>query len=170
VRVRRRTNKVAKSQYKVITLALLLFSSSCLCMPIVPPEPPPKEETRPSWAPDGQSLVYECYLDGPVQQSGVIDRLVEPNGRLSFYTKDAADLCLSNVNKRDQVRLTNDPGGDWYPIWSPDGSRYCPIRMRIIDTGAKTIYGHSKSSWRKASDRTERDPGLLFGSHIGLPD
>jgi hypothetical protein len=32
------------------------------------------------------------------------------------------------------------------------------------------MYGHSKSSWRKASDRTKRDPGLLSGSHIGLPD
>jgi hypothetical protein len=31
------------------------------------------------------------------------------------------------------------------------------------------MYGHSKSSWGTANDRTERDPGLS-GSNIGLPD
>lgn len=106
----------------------LSVSLGCLCSLIAPLEPPPREETRPSWAPDGQRLVYECYLDGPVDRPGIIDRLFEPAGQLSFYTLEAADLCISDINKQDQVRLTNDPGGDWHPAWSPDGSRIAYFR------------------------------------------
>jgi len=114
---------------KITSLLGLLFTSlGCLCSLIAPLEPPPKEEDWPSWAPDSQQLVYECYLDGPVSRRGVIDRLVEEGGRLSFYTPEAADLCISDVNKHDQVRLTDDPGGDWHPVWSPDGSQIAYLR------------------------------------------
>jgi hypothetical protein len=32
--------------------------------------------------------------------------------------------------------------------------------MRIIDAGAKMMYGSSPSPWREGNDRTGRDPGL----------
>lgn len=59
---------------------------------------------------------------------GNIDRLVEEGGRLSFYTSEAADLCISDINAHDQVRLTSDSGGDWHPAWSPDGTQIAYIR------------------------------------------
>ncbi|MBN1814228.1 MAG: PD40 domain-containing protein [Anaerolineae bacterium] len=109
-------------------LGFLFFSLGCLCSLIAPLEPPPKEENWPSWAPDSQRLVYECYLDGPVDHPEGIDRLVEEGGRFSFYTSEAADLCISDVNKHDQVRLIDDSGGDWHPVWSPDGSQIAYLR------------------------------------------
>lgn len=108
-------------------LGFLSFSLGCLC-PSIMPEPPPNEESWPSWAPDGERMVYECYLDGPVDSPGFIDRLFEAGGRLSFYTPEAADLCISDVSKHDQMRLTDDPGGDWHPAWSPDSSQIAYLR------------------------------------------
>lgn len=108
-------------------LGILFASLGCLCPLSAPVEPPPKEESWPSWAPDSQRLVYECYLDGPIDSPGVID-LLNGTASMSFYTPDAADLCITDVGKHDQVRLTSDAGGDWHPVWSPEGSQIAYLR------------------------------------------
>ncbi len=107
-----------------VMLALGCLISACLRF-----VPPPDEEDWPSWAPDGQRLVYECYLDGPVDKDrGFISRLNHENADLTFYTPEAADLCISDSDGNDMVRLTRDKGGDWHPAWSPDGSRIAYLR------------------------------------------
>jgi hypothetical protein len=118
---------VVMSIVGILILGVLLVVCVFLSIVIPPLDPPPKEEDWPSWAPDGQQMVYECYLDGPVDRPDKISCL---NGGpcLPYYTPDAADLCISNVNKHDQVRLTNALGGDWRPIWSPDGSQIAYLR------------------------------------------
>lgn len=111
-------------------LGLLLISLGCPC-PLLMPDPPPKEEAWPSWAPDGQRLVYECYLDGPIQEgSRSIFDLGEAEGVFqSFYTPEAADICISDLDGYNQVRLTRNRGGDWHPVWSPDGSQIAYLRQ-----------------------------------------
>jgi len=109
---------------------LLFVCSGCLC-PLIVPDPPPKEEAWPSWSPDGQRLTYECYLDGPIQGgSRSILNLGEAEGVFqSFYAPEAADICISDFDGHNQVRLTKDPGGDWHPVWSPDGSQIAYLRQ-----------------------------------------
>lgn len=125
-------NNVKEILKKLVLLGLLFTALGCV-LPCVYLfniwfEPPPKEENWPSWAPDSQRLVYECYLDGPIARPKGIGRFFEPGAELSFYTPEAADLCTSDINKSDQVRLTDDSGGDWHPAWSPDGSQIAYLR------------------------------------------
>jgi Tol biopolymer transport system component len=152
-------------------------------LPFASSEPPPKEENWPSWAPDGQRLVYECYLDGPIDSPSILAQL---NGiaSMSFYTLDAADLCITDVGKHDQVRLTSDAGGDWHPVWSPDGSQIAYLRedgiyvitlegqnrrqlVPVDSTGLKLVW-RSKSmgivTWSPEGDR------LLFSGCLEHQD
>jgi Tol biopolymer transport system component len=82
--------------------------------------------TSPSWAPDGKRLVYECYLEGPTEggECSFTDRLVEPPDFCqAYYRPEAADICVMDIDKGQRIHLTQDPGGDWHPSWSPDGSQ-----------------------------------------------
>lgn len=92
-------------------------------------KPPPDEEAWPSWSPDSQWLVYECYRKGPVDARGFIDRLAEPNGDLTFYKPEAADLCISEVGSGVESRVVTNAGGDWRPSWSPDGTHIAYLRQ-----------------------------------------
>jgi len=105
-------------------LGILSVSLACLA-PLTGPAPPPQEEDWPSWAPDSQRLVYECYRDGPTHHDDWLD-LEGPYQ--SYYTEEAADLCISDIDGRNQVHLVDDSGGNWHPSWSPDGSHIAYLR------------------------------------------
>ena len=47
---------------------------------------PVQEEAAPHWSPDGQSIAYVCYVEGPTS------RIAEDNGY--HYTAEAADICI----------------------------------------------------------------------------
>ena len=69
---------------------------------------PIEEETSPSWSPDGQYLVYECYIDGPTSD------IAEGNG--VRFGDEAADICKIEVSGGNPIRLTTDIGADRYPV------------------------------------------------------
>ena len=61
--------------------------------------PGPQSKERPSWSPDGTSIVFVCRWG------------------------TATDLCIVNRDGTGLVRLTEDAQRDDQPAWSPDGTR-----------------------------------------------
>lgn len=57
---------------------------------------------RPSWAPDGNRIVFECQVS---------------------FNPNISDICLVNRDGSNFLRLTADTAYQGSPAWSPDGSR-----------------------------------------------
>lgn len=74
----------------------------------------------PTWSPDGQRIAFQSTAFG----SG--------SGNIV-----AVDIYAINLDGSNQVRLTNDPGDDLGPKWSPDGSR---IAFSSSRDGDEEIY------------------------------
>lgn len=115
-----------------------LLGSICVALgcSIITPDPPPKEEMWPNWSPDSQQLVYECYLDGPIGEGSrsILDFDEGEGIYQSFYAPEAADICITDLNVNNQIRLIDDSGRDWKPVWSPDGTQIAYFRWDGIYT------------------------------------
>lgn len=96
------------------------------CYLITRPVPPPKEEEWPSWSPDGRQVAYECYVAGPHEGGGFFSSLNRGGG--PFFTAEAADLCITDLDRHKRVHLISEEGGDWRPSWSPDGTQIAYLR------------------------------------------
>lgn len=106
--------------------------------------PPPAEALRPSWSPDAQQLAFECYLDGPINEGVSAFRAAgeyEGYGQPT-YSDEAADICVIDATGDNLVHLINEPGGDWYPLWSPDGSMIAYLRNDGIYATTPDGYDH----------------------------
>ena len=59
-------------------------------------------------------------------------------GRIAFVsTRDGnQEVYVVNTDGTGLTRLTNDPGADYFPAWSPDGSRIATLDFpsRTVDT------------------------------------
>ena len=62
----------------------------------------PPTVTSPAVSPDGKKVVF---------------------AKLSFVDGNEYDLYLMDADGSNEIRLTNNPGADYQPDWSPDGTR-----------------------------------------------
>ena len=84
-----------------------------------------------SWSPDGSRITFvnDLPIDDPVPDA-------EPGERQLFRTYDV-EIYAIDPDGGNLQRLTDSPGEDWYPSWSPDGSR---ISFSSVRTGDWEIY------------------------------
>ena len=115
------------------------------------PEPPrlyrftsyPGVETMPSFSPDGKQIAYVRSQHDPV---GIFTG-PRQGGQANIYTKLVGALT--------ELRLTNHPGADYYPAWSPDGQY---IAFYKLEPGASGFYiisalgGHERRITNEAAE------------------
>jgi Tol biopolymer transport system component len=124
-----------------------------------------EEDRSPSWSPDGNRLVVECYIDGPSESIA--------ENYLRHYTEEAADICIVDLKGHSRSRITKDTGADKYPIWSPDGSQIAYTRHDGIyaihpDSSSQRQLMHHSNAFNDI-DRVIWSPNgkqLLFSAHL----
>jgi Tol biopolymer transport system component len=79
-------------------------------------------ETSPAWSPDGTKLVFSSL------------REISP----TFPDGGNYDIYVMNADGTSLVRLTNFPGNELQPTWSPDGSKIAFVADG--DGGLSQIY------------------------------
>jgi Tol biopolymer transport system component/DNA-binding winged helix-turn-helix (wHTH) protein len=114
----------------------------------------PEAETMPAFSPDGKQIAYVRAEHEPA------DFMQGQVGRANIYTK--------LIGAATELRLTDDPGADYYPAWSPDGQY---IGFYRDQPGASGIYivsalgGHE----RRISNKKVGEGGLRWlrdGRHL----
>ena len=124
---------------------------------------PAGEDCRqPAWAPAGDLVVFQCTADGgeswtlfvadpdgddrrplATAELDATDASFSPDGRWVVFSgggEALADLWAAEVDGTGLVQLTDDPGYEGAPSWSPDGSRVAFERSDgEPDGGATTI-------------------------------
>ncbi len=66
----------------------------------------PNDDRDPSWSPDGKRIAFLSMRDGHFI-GGI----------------PTSEIYVMDADGKNQLRLTNNPNGDWSPSWSPDGKR-----------------------------------------------
>ena len=82
----------------------------------------PGIDEYPTWSPDGTRIAFHCTMGG-----------VNPNGTGDF------EICVMNRDGTGLHRLTDTPGENTQPDWSPDGEwivvRVQPARLAVAAVG-----------------------------------
>jgi Tol biopolymer transport system component len=107
----------------------------------------PEGACQPSWSPDGSKLVFVSPCAGPA----VISQT--PPKNTSLYVID--------VEGSNLTPLTNTPGGDFEPAWSPDGTH---IAFTSFRDGTMQVY-----SLNLADQSAARLTNLAAGAEARQP-
>jgi Tol biopolymer transport system component len=91
---------------------------------------------QPSYSPDGKKIAYS-YNPKPGD------------------SKSWSDIYVANVDGANPVRLTNTgtKGDNWYPVWSPDGSRIAFNSMRDGNTELYVMNADGSNQIRLTNNR-----------------
>jgi dipeptidyl aminopeptidase/acylaminoacyl peptidase len=120
--------KTKRNTYFILGLTILGFCFISIILALKPLRQPLVEEESPNWAPNGQYMAMVCYLDGPTEE------IADTN--LSYFTAEAADICITDIDGDNTFRLTKSLGEERRPVWSPDSTRIAYIRsdgIYIVD-------------------------------------
>ena len=102
----------------------------------------PANDWGPDWSPDGSTIAFNSDRDGgplrgylvdpdgsnlrPLGVDGWVEYLsFSPDGRRVVYEGHADgdyDVYVADIATGESRQLTDSPGGDGWPAWSPDGS------------------------------------------------
>jgi Tol biopolymer transport system component/DNA-binding beta-propeller fold protein YncE len=129
---------------------------------------PAANDDQPEWSPDGSRIAFASDRSGGWQiyvmncdGTGVYCVTCSLDGENSFHhwspdatqfvfrsTRDGnAEIYTVNVDGTNPVRLTDDPAADWFPRWSPDGTKIAwisgsPPRLYVMNadgTGQRAV-------------------------------
>ena len=99
-------------------------------------------DTKPTWSPDGQSILFQSGRDGAgyykMDRSGSNEMLLtenagatplkySPDGTMLIFadwfaaTNDQQDIAIMNADGSDLRIIVDHPANDTDPTWSPDG-------------------------------------------------
>ena len=106
----------------------------------------PGDDSHPHWSADGERIIFNSPRPTPDLSVGWLEQWHE----VFSMKPDGSDL----------KRLTNSPGEDWFPAWSPNGHRiaYATIRGSrnrdvltiAADGGVPTVFsGHQAATRRR---------------------
>ncbi|MBN1536082.1 MAG: PD40 domain-containing protein [Anaerolineales bacterium] len=77
-------------------------------------------DASPSWSPDGRWLSYESYVTDPATNTSNLEIFIR-------------EITASNPETQTPIRLTDDPGADYSPAWSPVGRQIAFVSTRDGD-------------------------------------
>lgn len=86
----------------------------------------PEYDGAPSWSPDSNWLVYESYSTLEYVDTATLNDPTLVQNLDIFITQ----VNLDNPNTNNPVRLTNHPGVDSSPTWSPSGRKIVFVSTR----------------------------------------
>jgi Tol biopolymer transport system component len=92
----------------------------------------------PNWSPDGSKIAYRSQRDSANQQ---------PDGLGNIY--------VVNPDGSNQVRVTSDPGSEWFQDWSPDNQKIVYVSWK---DGNSEIYSLNIQNMEEL--RLTNDPGI----------
>jgi TolB protein len=91
----------------------------------------------PVWSPDGQHIAFTLQ---PQPAEGTLQ--VRPN----------VDIWVMDIETGARTQLTQDPGADLWPVWSPDGQSIAFVSERDNANGEVYVMNADGSGVRRLTD------------------
>jgi Tol biopolymer transport system component len=113
----------------------------------------PADNAWPAWSPDGRRIAFASDRDDP---NPVGCYLTNPPCNFEVYVMNADGTQL--------VRLTNNPGGDGNPAWSPDGNKIVFSRFSPPNCDPVTCSGGVAGLYTMNPDGSSQAPLTTSGT------